>query len=654
LKKTKQALMALFNKKPKKLKEDASWREQDPFQNREAERYVEPIASREYILKVLTEAKNALQVDDLLLIFGLTGERDKDGLRRRLRAMERDQQLVLTEAGGYRPFKTGEDVSRTATPLKVDNSVKVNLEIAVNLALEHHELPHEWSPDLLREIKTIKTEIDREEIAKRRDLRDLPLVTIDGEDAKDFDDAVYCERAGDDYRLIVAIADVSYYVRFGSALDKEAEVRGTSTYFPKKVIPMLPEILSNELCSLKPEVDRLCLVADMRIDREGHLLEFEFYEAVMRSKARLTYSQVAKVLEHPELMKEAPYNKFTHVWTHIFDLYALFKVLYQAREARGALDFDTVEGVLMLNEQGELTHINPVVRNDAHKLIEEAMLIANVAAARLLDDSDVLGIYRVHEGLREEKYPDLRDFLSSRGLKLARHIPTAKELNEVLVAAHDRADFSVLQTVVLRSMTQAIYSPNNVGHYGLAYDTYTHFTSPIRRYPDLLVHRLIRKVLSAQDKSGRAYDAETLEALCMHTSMTERRADEASREVVMMLKCGLLQQHLGKEFTGIISSVTHFGLFVTLEEWLVDGLVHVTSLPADYYQFDPVHHALQGERSGRKYQIGQEIKVKVVKVDPIERKVDFYIAGYEQTRKRPQRRGPKKPGANKKNRKVKP
>lgn len=635
--------MSLFAKKAKKTKPQKSWRAEDPYQNREAERYVEPIPSREYILETLNQAKSALQVEDLLLIFELAGERNKDGLRRRLRAMERDEQLVLTEAGAYRPFIAGQDVSKFNNALKVNDLVKVNLDIAVAQALENHQLPHIWPPDLLAEIKTIKTEIAADEVQKRRDLRALPLVTIDGDDAKDFDDAVYCERVNDNYRLIVAIADVSYYVRFGSALDREAEVRGTSTYFPKKVIPMLPEILSNELCSLKPDVDRLCLVADMIIGEAGELLSYEFYEGIMRSKARLTYSQVAKVLAEPEVINAEPYHKFREVWPHVFELNDLFKVLYKARVARGALDFDTVEGALVLNDQGELVKINSVTRNDAHRLIEEAMLIANVAAARLLTDATISGIYRIHEGLREEKYPDLRDFLSSRSLKLGRHMPTAKELNEVLTLAHERSDFSVLQTVILRSMTQAIYSPNNVGHYGLAYDTYTHFTSPIRRYPDLLVHRLIRKVLSSHDKAGKAYDDESLAALCVHTSTTERRADEASREVTMMLKCGLLQQHLGKEFNGIISAVTHFGLFVTLQELLIDGLVHVTSLPADYYQFDPVHHALQGDRSGRKYQIGQELKVKVVKVDPLERKVDFFIAGYEQSRKKSTRR----PGAKK-------
>jgi ribonuclease R len=327
--------------------------------------------------------------------------------------------------------------------------------------------------------------------------------------------------------------------------------------------------------------------------------------------------------------------------------------LYQAREERGALDFDTIEGVLVLNELGELKEIKPVVRNDAHKLIEEAMLIANVAAARLLDNSDLSGVYRIHEGLKEDKYPDLRDFLNSRSLKISHHLPMTKELNQVLLQAYDRPDFSVLQTIILRSMTQAVYSPRNIGHYGLAYDTYTHFTSPIRRYPDLLVHRLIRKTLSKQDKAGVSYDEESLEALCIHTSNTERRADEASREVVMMLKCGLLQKHLGKEFTGIISAVTHFGLFVTLEEWLVDGLVHVTSLPADYYHFDPIHHRLQGERSGRIYQIGQEIKVKVVKVEPMERKMDFLIAGYENVRKRPVHRAKKSGDKAKKSKKAK-
>ncbi len=634
----KSFISALFSRKAKKTKQDESWREADPFQGREAERYVEPIPSREYILKVLVEAKTPLQVEDLLEIFNLEGERNKDGVRRRLRAMERDQQLVLTASGAYRPFVAGKDVAIAPQPF-VKEEVKVNLEIAAQLAITKHQLPHEWPAELLREIKDIGLEIPQDEIAKRRDLRDLPLVTIDGEDARDFDDAVYCERVGNNFRLVVAIADVSYYVRFGTALDVEAETRGTSVYFPKKVIPMLPEVLSNELCSLKPNVDRLCLVSDMLIGADGQLLEYQFYEATMRSKARFTYNQVAAVLADPKMQHDAPHDKFSHVWSHVFDLYALFQILYKAREARGALDFDTVEGALVLNAEGELTEIKSIVRNDAHKLIEEAMLIANVATARFLDDAKVPGLYRIHEGVREERYPDLRDFLNSRSLKLGAHVPSAKELNAVLALAHERPDFSILQTVVLRSMTQAVYSPNNIGHYGLAYETYTHFTSPIRRYPDLLVHRLIRHILSKQDKAGRAYDEAALAALGVHTSTTERRADEASREVVMMLKCGLLQKHLGKEFNGIISSVTHFGLFVTLQEWLVDGLVHVTSLPADYYQFDPTHHRLVGDRSGRSFQIGQEIKVKVVKVEPFERKVDFLIAGYEDARKKPSYRG---------------
>ncbi len=627
--------MSFFKKKKKQ-----DWRAEDPFQDRESERYVEPIPSREYILKVLNEATAPLQLEDLLTLFNLVGERNKDGLRRRLRAMEREQQLVLTEAGTYRSFIVGKDkdfLGAEKAFVKAKEVVKVNLEVAAKLAIDEHHLPHEWPKEVLREINNISLEISATEREKRRDLRALPLVTIDGEDAKDFDDAVYCERVGEDYHLIVAIADVSYYVRYGSALDQEAEVRGTSVYFPQKVIPMLPEVLSNELCSLKPDVDRLCLVADMMVSSEGQLLRYEFYDAIMCSKARLNYTQVAKVLEDPELGKTPPYNKFASVWSHVFDLYALYKILYRARVARGALDFDTVEGVLVLDDQGVLKRIKPVVRNEAHKLIEEAMLLANVAAGRLLEHANRAGIYRVHEGLKEDKYPGLRDFLSSRGLKLVRHLPTAKELNQVLMVAYDRPDFSVLQTAVLRSMTQAIYNPHNIGHYGLAYDTYTHFTSPIRRYPDLLVHRLIRKILSSHDQAGHVYDEDTLIALCAHTSTTERRADEASRQVVMTLKCGLLQEHLGKEFTGIIAAVTHFGLFVTLEEWLVDGLVHVTSLPADYYQFDPVHHRLQGERSGRIYQIGQELRVKVVKVEPLERKVDFLIAGYENARKRPGR-----------------
>lgn len=647
-----KAITSFFSKKTKSKENKEDWKKLDPHHQREQERYVSPIPSREYIAEILRDAKTPLMLDDLIVILRIKDEQSRDGLRRRLRAMEREQQLIVTEAGAYRAFVEGQDVARVTTSHAhfVVPEEKVNLEIAARLAIEEHHLPHQWSEQLFAETKKIALEISPQEIAKRRDLRDLPLVTIDGDDAKDFDDAVYCERVGRDYRLIVAIADVSYYVRPGAVLDVEAETRGNSVYFPGMVIPMLPEILSNELCSLKPNVDRLCLVADMIITQTGELKNFEFYQGVMRSKARLTYSQVAKILDQPELISEVPYLQFSHVWEHVFDLYALYQILYASREKRGALDFDTVEGALIFNDQGEVVDIKAVVRTDAHKLIEEAMLMANVAAARLLEEHELTGLYRIHEGLREEKYPDLKDFFSTRGLKIGAHVPGVKELSNILKATHDRPDYSILQTVVLRSMTQAVYSSNNVGHYGLAYDSYTHFTSPIRRYPDLLVHRLIRKVLSSNDPSAKAYGEEELNALCIHTSQTERRADEASRQVVFMLKCGFLQKHLGKEFSGIISSVTNFGLFVTLADLLIDGLVHVTSLPSDFYHFDPVHHRLQGERSGRMFQIGQELKVRVAKVNPMDRKIDFLIAGYESNQRRSsfkrKRRAPnKKKGA---------
>ena len=630
-------------KKPKAQQKKPFWHALDPFLHREAERYIEPMPSREYILQVLQQAGAALSLEDLLILFEFQDERSQDGLRRRLRAMEREDQVVVTETGAYRPFLPEQDQLRVPRSAVLDvPQVQINLDIAVNLAVQEHHLPDVWPKRLLEEIKNLALTIPDQEVVRRRDLRNLALVTIDGEDARDFDDAVYCERSAEGgHRLVVAIADVSYYVRPKTALDYEAENRGTSVYFPSKVIPMLPEVLSNELCSLKPKVDRLCLVADMLLDQSGNLQTFEFYEAVMCSQARFTYNQVATVLAQPERRHEPEFKEFEAVWPHIFDLYDLFKILYQSRELRGALDFDSVEGSLILNEAGELREIKAIERNDAHKLIEEAMLCANVAAARLLKEAGTPGVYRVHEGLRAEKYPDLRDFFSSRGLKLNKQIPDAKELNCALHEASSRPDYSMIQTAVLRSMTQAIYSTDNIGHYGLAYPAYTHFTSPIRRYPDLLVHRLIRAQLAAKavknsinkDPAAKAYEAEDLEALCIHSSHAERRADDASRQVVMCLKCGLLQKHLGAEFNGVISGVTHFGLFVTITEWLVDGLIHVTSLPSDYYSFDPVHHRLVGERSGRSFQIGQSVSIKVVKVDPLTRKVDFLLAGYEAPQK---------------------
>ncbi len=599
----------------------------DPNLSREAEKYERPVPSREYILEVLKEAKAELFLEDFIDLFVIDDDSGKEGVRRRLRAMVRDGQLVCNPEGAYRPFIEGKDKAPPPYVIRSRQDETINQDLAIRSAIKHYNLPHEWSDELSEEIKKFETTIPAAEIKKRRDCRHLPFVTIDGEDARDFDDAVYCEPLKNgQFKLMVAIADVSFYVRPGTHLDNEAYTRGTSIYFPGRVIPMLPEILSNELCSLKPNVDRLSMIAEMLISAEGKLLSYEFYPSVIRSQARLTYNLVAAVLAQPELAKEAPYQEFASVWPPVFKLYDLYKILLAAREQRGALDFDTVEGVLILDEKGELAEIKSSPRNDAHRLIEEMMLMANVAAAEFFLKHEALGIYRIHEGVRLEKFEDLRDFLKVRSIPLGKNPPKVKELNAVLAAAQKREDYPIIQTVVLRSLNQAMYSPNNVGHYGLAYDGYTHFTSPIRRYPDLLVHRLIRAILDHTDHSGAYYAEEDLDAMCTHTSHTERQADEASREVSSTLKCGLVKKHLGATFSGIISAVTGFGMFVTIDDLLIDGLIHISSLPSDFYQFDAPHHRLVGERSGKIFQLGQAVKIRVVKVNIWERKVDFVLA----------------------------
>lgn len=596
---------------------------QDPHLSREAKKYDRPVPSREYILNVLSEIGSALYLEDFLDAFGVEDDAGKEGVRRRLIAMVRDGQLVVSHDGAYRPFQEGVDMPPPARPILVHSFVEdITQPLAIERAVRHYQLPHEWSEAVVAEAARFDIHIPTSEIAHRRDLRALSFVTIDGEDAKDFDDAVYAEvLPNGQFKLIVAIADVSFYVRPDTALDEAAYERGTSIYFPGKVIPMLPEVLSNELCSLKPNVDRLCMACEMVIDQEGTLLSYGFYEAVFCSKARLTYNQVAAVLKDPSMGDQS----LATIWPHIFVLYDLYKILFAAREERGALDFDTVEGNLILNEMGELVEVKPTQRNDAHRLIEEMMLIANVATATLFQQKEIPGIYRIHEGVRPEKFEDLKDFLKVRGIPLGKTPPSAKELSALLNQARDREDYPIIQTVLLRSLNQAVYSKDNVGHYGLSYEAYTHFTSPIRRYPDLMVHRLIRSAFNPKDKSSFAYTEEALREICTHTSHTERQADEASREVATTLKCGYIKKHLGATFSGIVSGVTAFGLFVTIDDLLVDGLVHISTLPGDYYRFDPAHHRLTGERSGRVFQLGQVLKIRVVKVNAWERKVDFTL-----------------------------
>lgn len=548
----------------------------------------------------------------------------------------RISQDFLVAAGGAGGAKAGQVVmleilqqpSKHAQPIGrivevLGNYADPGMEIEI--ALRKHELPNEFPHDAKLQAERFAPEVQPSDYAGRESVRHLPLVTIDGETARDFDDAVYCEPSGSGFRLVVAIADVSWYVRPGDALDTEAIKRGNSVYFPRRVIPMLPEELSNGLCSLNPNVDRLCMVCDMHVSAEGEIGEYRFYPSVMFSHARLTYNQVADMLANPQGENARQYAK---VLPHINNLYKLFKTLLQAREKRGAIDFETVETQMIFNEQGKIEKIVPVVRNDAHKLIEECMLAANVCAADFLHTHKHPVLYRVHEGPTPEKLEAVREFFKEFGLQLGGgDDPQAFDYSALLKQIKGRPDAGLLQTVLLRSLRQAVYAPDNNGHFGLGYEAYTHFTSPIRRYPDLLVHRAIKAVLEGKQYKPKLKWAE----LGVHCSMTERRADDATRDVEAWLKCFYMRDHLGSVFTGTISSVTGFGLFVSLDDLYVEGLVHVSELGADYYHFNATKHQLLGERTGKRYRLGDRVKVKVVRVDMESTKIDFVLEGEPQS-----------------------
>ena len=492
----------------------------------------------------------------------------------------------------------------------------------IEIALRKHDLPHEFPAPVKRQAGRLPPELRAADRAGRTDLTARSLVTIDGETARDFDDAVYCERAGKGFRLVVAIADVSHYVRDGDALDREARDRGTSVYFPRRVIPMLPEELSNELCSLKPDVDRACVACDMSIDAHGQIRSYRFYPALMHSRARLTYTQVWDWLSAPEPARGREAKSLIPQLRVLHDLY---RTLAAARAKRGALDFETVELRLEFDERGKIEAIVPEPRNDAHKIIEECMLAANVCAARYLIERKHPALFRVHEGPTPEKLEALREFLAGSALTLSGgDNPSPADYAKLLAKVRDRPDFNLLQTVLLRSLRQAVYSPANVGHFGLGYDAYTHFTSPIRRYPDLLIHRCLRACLA-----GKRYQpgGASWPELGVHCSLTERRADEATRDVESWLKCYFMQDRIGETFSGTVSGVTHFGLFVTLDGLNIDGLVHVTELGNDYFHFDPIRHALSGERSGRSYRLADRIAVKVARVDLEQARIDFVPDG---------------------------
>ncbi|MGS2723003.1 ribonuclease R [Porticoccus sp. GXU_MW_L64] len=514
----------------------------------------------------------------------------------------------------------------------------------IDIAIRNHGIPNQWPAAVTEQCAKIADEVSEADKWQRVDLRHLPFVTIDGEDARDFDDAVYCKpgRMGS-HTLYVAIADVSHYVPVGSALDKEAWERGNSVYFPEQVVPMLPEKLSNGLCSLNPQVDRLGMVCEMKIAANGEVKKYQFYEAVIHSHARLTYTQVAQMIAQ-RAEKDSPVRKqFTSVVKHIDHLYRLFQVLLAARGQRGAIDFETTETRILFNAERKIDQIVPSERTDAHRLIEECMLCANVCAAQLLEKSKLPGLYRIHAHPKEQKLTALREFLGELGLGLGGgESPSPKDMQKVLAQIGERPDRHVIQTVMLRSMNQAVYDPENIGHFGLNYPAYTHFTSPIRRYPDLLTHRAIRHLLRSKKRvaglkrvSGAPaltakqiypYDMAAMMEAGEHCSMTERRADEATREVVSWLKCEYLQEHVGDELDGVVSAVTNFGLFIELQDIYIEGLVHITNLPKDYYNHDPSHHRLIGERTRRVFRLGDKLRVTVVRVNLDERKIDFELA----------------------------
>ncbi len=731
----------------------------DPFASREADKYENPIPSREFILKHLEASVGPLTHEELCAIFELDNADAIEALRRRLGAMERDGQAVRNRRGGYGPLDkmnlikgrvsghpegfgfvisptkdgdvflssrqmrrvfdgdevvvriTGTDrkgrsegavvevVERRTQQLvgryftengihfvrpdnprisqdvllvadgtggaepgqivvatitqqpdrrhqaagRVSSVLGEHLApgLEIDIAIHNFSIPNAWSPALEKEVEGISSEVLEADKGLRVDLRDLPLVTIDGEDARDFDDAVYCQPASrNGWTLYVAIADVSHYVKPGSELDLEAYQRGNSVYFPGQVVPMLPEKLSNGLCSLQPAVDRLCMVCEMRIDASGKVMRFRFYEGIMHSRARLTYTQVASMIEQRGDAESGVRKQFAPIVKHVDHLHDLYQALRERRDVRGAIDFETTETRILFDAERKIEKIIPTDRTEAHRLIEECMLSANVCAATLLEKSKLPALYRVHEVPKEEKLDNLREFLGEIGLSLqGGDSPSPLDYQSVLSQVADRPDAAVIQSVMLRSMRQAVYQDDNKGHFGLNYEAYSHFTSPIRRYADLLVHRAIRGLLRSKKRVAHLnrvegaelwpltqsypYNAEQISEAGSHCSMTERRADDATRSVDSWLKCQYLVDQVGNEFSGVVTSVTGFGLFVQLDELFIEGLVHITGLPRDYYNFEAAHHRLVGERTGRVFRLGDRLSVIVTRVDVDERKIDF-------------------------------
>lgn len=724
---------------------DSAADQRDPFADREAEKYENPIPSREFIIEALEKESNPLRLFEIARLVEVDEDDEErfEALSRRLKAMVRDGQLMRNRRGAFGPLTkmdlikgrvlghpdgfgfvvpedgskdlfisdkemhkvlhgdiviasiAGEDRRGRREGMIVEVSERANKTILgrlnfedglawvrpnntritqdvfvpqdglmdakeeqivlvevlhqpsmrsgpigkiievlgdymapgmeIDSAIHDFNIPNTWSDALLAEVEHIPDEVTEADFEGRKDLRALQLVTIDGEDSKDFDDAVFAKRRKNGWRLVVAIADVSHYVKPGTELDKEAYKRGNSVYFPQRVIPMLPEKLSNGICSLNPQVDRLCMVADMSINDDGSLERSQFYQAVMNSKARLTYNQVNDILTNPESAHRETYAELV---PHLEELNGLYEVLLKAREERGALEFDTVETRIIFDESRKIESIVPVVRNDAHKLIEECMLMANVATARYLKWHKMPMVYRVHESPLEERLKNLRTFLADFSLQLGGgDEPTAHDYAAVAAQVKGKPYEHLVQTVLLRSMNQAVYQPENKGHFGLNYEHYTHFTSPIRRYPDLLIHRAICHVWTKKGPAEFYYDDAKMAEFGAHCSDTERRADEATRDAVTFLKCEFLSHRLGEEYEAVITAATNFGLFVELDSLYVEGLVHITELGDDYFHYDNARHCLKGERTGKVYRLGDRIRVQVAQVNLDERKVDLRFIG---------------------------
>jgi len=717
----------------------------DPYAQREAEKYDNPIASRECILQLIEKSGKPLGRKEIAEAFAIEDEIQMEALRRRLRAMERDGQLlfnrgqryclvnnkdlivgrIIGHADGFgfvRPDDGSDDlflspremnpllhndramvrvvgidkkgrregavveilernthqvvgrlykedgftyvipdnknISQTILlqkdgiggaqqgqiviaeiveqPSKLRQPIGRIIEVLgdhlapgmeIEMAIRSHELPYQWPEAVQEEIKPLTPEVPEAAKAGRVDLRDTPFVTIDGEDARDFDDAVYAKKTPSGWKLLVAIADVSHYVQIGTGLDAEAKNRSTSVYFPENVIPMLPEVLSNGLCSLNPHVDRLCMVCEMLIDHDGNVTRAKFMEAVMNSHARLTYTEVAKMLVDGDTALQAQYQPLLK---HLQELYALYQVLRMKREQRGAMDFDTQETRILFGDNRKISKIVPVTRNDAHKLIEECMITANSVAAKFLNGKKMPKLLRIHEGPSSDKLFALKTFLGELGLTMGGEAkPAPLDYMHLVNSIKGRPDAHLIQTVLLRSLSQAVYSPELKGHFGLALEAYAHFTSPIRRYPDLLVHRAIRHCLQGKKADSFYYGVPDMVLLGEHCSANERRADDATRDVVNWLKCEYMMDKIGEEFIGVISAVTSFGFFVELAEIFVEGLVHISNLGEDYFHFDPTSHRLQGERTNTTYRLGDSVKIRVVRVDLDEKKMDFELVKKE-------------------------